>query len=467
MPSPGEIVALLRSRSYLTLLVIAAILGAFIAAVAYWFLYLIGDLQKWVYQPPYLLKWLGFHGEPIWWPIPVVGVAGILVGLTIRYLPGRGGHSPADGFHMSGPPSPIQLPGVVLAALATLALGAVLGPEAPLIAIGGGLAAFAVRLAKRDAPPQSIQVVAAAGSFAAVSTLLGSPLAGAFLLMEASGLGGPMLGLVLVPGLLAAGIGALIFVGFDAWTGHGTFSLAIPNLPPFGRPTGAELGWAIVIGLAAALLGWVIRWLGLYLRPHIEKRIVLLTPVVGLAVGGLAVAFAEGSGKSSSLVLFSGQSALPSLITNSATYSVGALVLLMACKGLAYGASLSGFRGGPTFPAMFIGAAGGIALSHLPGLPMIAGAGMGTGAMLCAVLNLPLTSVLLTTLFLASDGLAIMPLVIVAVVVAYVARAHLPSLPPQDPPGVSAAATADTAPAQAAPPTTVTSGEHGSTREVT
>ena len=29
------------------------------------------------------------------------------------------------------------------------------------------------------------------------------------------------------------------------------------------------------------------------------------------------------------------------------------------------------------FPGMFIGAAGGIALSHLPGLPMIAGVGDG------------------------------------------------------------------------------------------
>ena len=134
--------------------------------------------------------------------------------------------------------------------------------------------------------------------------------------------------------------------------------------------------------------------------------------------------FAEWTGKSSSLVLFSGQSALPSLLENSATFSVGALILLVVCKGLAYGVSLSSFRGGPTFPGMFIGAAGGIALSHLPGLPMVAGAAMGIGAMTCAMLNLPLTSVLLTTLFLASDGLTVMPLVIVAVVVAYVARAR-------------------------------------------
>ena len=45
----------------------------------------------------------------------------------------------------------------MLAALATFALGAVLGPEAPLIAIGGGLAALAVRRAKRDAPAQTIR----------------------------------------------------------------------------------------------------------------------------------------------------------------------------------------------------------------------------------------------------------------------------------------------------------------------
>lgn len=59
-------------------------------------------------------------------------------------------------------------------------------------------------------------------------------------------------------------------------------------------------------------------------------------------------------------MLFSGQSALPLLIENAADWTVGALVLLIVCKGLAYAAALSGFRGGPTFPGMFIGAAGGL-----------------------------------------------------------------------------------------------------------
>jgi hypothetical protein len=204
-------------------------------------------------------------------------------------------------------------------------------------------------------------VVAAAGSFAAVSTLLGSPLLGAFLLMEASGLGGAMLELVLVPGLLAAGVGSLIFIGLDHLTGPGTFSLAIPGLPHVGSPTGAEFLWALAIGVMAALAGSGIRWLGLFLRPHVERRMLLATPVVGLAVAGLAIAFAAGTGKGSSEVLFSGQSALGPFISNSASYTVGALLLLIACKGLPYGASLSGFRGGPTFPALFLGAVGGVA----------------------------------------------------------------------------------------------------------
>jgi H+/Cl- antiporter ClcA len=423
-PDPVE---LLKSRSYLALLVFGALIGVPVATIAYFFLKGVSESQQYLFET--LPGELGFHGEPIWWPLPLLALSGFLVALAIRYLPGTGGHSPADGFKSSGPVPPIELPGIIIAAFATLSLGAVLGPEAPLIAIGSGVGVLAVHLIKRDAPAQASMVIGVAGSFAAISTLLGSPILGAFLLMEVSGLGGPLLGVVLVPGLLAAGVGSLIFVGLDAWTGFGTFSLAVPSIPPFGTPDGAELLWALGIGVAAAVLGVAIRRLALLLRPIVDRRTLLLTPVVGLAVGGLAIAFAEGSGRSSSEVLFSGQTALPSLIENAAGWTVGALVLLIVCKGLAYAGSLSSFRGGPIFPGMFLGAAGGIALSHLPGLPMIAGAAMGIGAMTAAMLGLPLTAVLLPTLILQADGLALMPLVIIAVVVSYVISARLAPAP--------------------------------------
>jgi H+/Cl- antiporter ClcA len=148
-------------------------------------------------------------------------------------------------------------------------------------------------------------------------------------------------------------------------------------------------------------------------------------------VAGLAIAYAAGTGHGSADVLFSGQTDLPHLVGHAAGYSVGALVLLLACKSLAYGVSLSGFRGGPVFPSLFLGAAGGIALSHLPGLGMVAGMAMGIGAMCAVMLRLPLTSVLLATLLLSSDGVVVMPLVIVAVVVAYVLSARFAEDPPE------------------------------------
>ena len=412
----------------MAVLVIGAALGIPVAVVAYFFLKLVDEAQQFLFTD--LPTDLGFQGEPRWWPLPLLVLCGFVVALTIRHLPGTAGHEPAEGFKPAGPVRPIDLPGIVIASFTTLSLGVVLGPEAPLIAIGSGLGVLAMHLIKRDSPKQAVAIIAAAASFASISTLIGgSPLAGAFLLMEASGIGGAMMGVVLVPGLLAAGMGALIFIGLDSLTGFGRFSLSIPDIPTFTTPTVAEFFWAIAIGLAAAVVGVAIKRLALALQPAVARRRTMLTPVLGLIIGVLAIVFAEGSGKSSSEVLFSGQSALPSLIQNAADWTVGALVLLVLCKSLAYAGSLSAFRGGPTFPGMFIGAAGGIALSHLPGLPMVAGAAMGIGAMLVVMLDLPLTAVLFTAIFLSPDAVALTPLVIVAVVVAYVASARLGPAP--------------------------------------
>lgn len=156
---------------------------------------------------------------------------------------------------------------------------------------------------------------------------------------------------------------------------------------------------------------------------------MVATAVMGLVVGALALVYAEASGKEGSEVLYSGEHELGHLLSTSAEYSVGALVLLIVCKSLAYCASLSCFRGGPVFPAMFVGAVGGVALSHLPGLPLTAGFAMGVGAMCVAMLRLPMTSVLLATLLLGREGLTVMPLVIVAVVVAYVVTLRLTPAP--------------------------------------
>ena len=77
---------------------------------------------------------------------------------------------------------------------------------------------------------------------------------------------------------------------------------------------------------------------------------------------------------------------------------------------------------------------------------------MGIGAMSVVMLRLPLTSVLLATLLLSSDGLQVMPLAIVAVAVAYVASARLtPSPQAETPPAArETPAPADSTPERAA-----------------
>jgi hypothetical protein len=96
----------------------------------------------------------------------------------------------------------------------------------------------------------------------------------------------------------------------------------------------ADFGWAVAIGLAAALVGSGIGWLGHFLQTYADRWTMLVMPLAGVAVAALAIIYAEATGKATSDVLFSGHNALDPLITNAASYSVGALVLLAACKGL-------------------------------------------------------------------------------------------------------------------------------------
>jgi H+/Cl- antiporter ClcA len=430
MDEPLDPLDVIRSRPYLTALVLAAVAGIPISAIAYGFLALVTKIQEAVFEtlPEHL-----FGTPPAWWPVPWLVLAGLLTAATIRFLPGDGGHSPADGFQAGGgPPAFGDLPGIALAALTTLSLGAVLGPEAPLIAIGGGLGALAVRLARKDAPPLAATIMASAGSFAAISTLLGSPVLGAFLIMEAAGISGVTLSLVALPGLLASGTGALVFVGLNSWTGLGTFSLALPSVPPGVPPSIATMSWALVIGVVGAALCWLIRSLALWLRPIVDQRRVVVTSALGLVVGLTAMAYQLASDRSYTEVLFSGQDALPDLVAHASGAALDVTILLIACKSVAYGVSLSAFRGGPVFPAMVVGAAVGAAAGGLPGMDLAPAIGMGIGAMCSAMLRLPLTSTLLAVLLMGTDGISVTPQVVVAVAVAFVVTHLLPTPGPTE-----------------------------------
>ena len=412
----------MRSRRYLGLLVIVAIIGIVVSLASWGFLELIYQLQQELYT--HLPHAVGYaHGPPLWWPLPVLAIAALLVALAIRRLPGDGGHLPARGLAPGGPSSPLTLPGVILAGLITVGSGLILGPEAPLIALGSGVALLTLGRARKAMPSQALTVIGAAGSFAAVSFIFQSPLIAAVILIEAAGIGGPQLPLVVIPGLLAAGIGALVSLGMGSFTGLSTSAYALPplSLPAFGHPNIGQFGWTIALALVIAVGARILMTGGLATHRVVSPRLVWCLPVVGLVIAGLAIAFHGASGRSFQYVLFSGQSELPGIVSHAGSWSLGALALLIVFKGLGYSLSLGSFRGGPTFPALLLGAAGGIMASHLPGFPLAPAVAVGIGASVAAVLRLPLSAVVLATLLTAKAGVGDEPLIIVGVAVAYVA----------------------------------------------
>jgi H+/Cl- antiporter ClcA len=411
---------LIRSRRYRVLLLYAGVVGMVVSAASWCFLEAVHQIEVWVYDD--LPGKAGYDKAPEWWSLPWVALAGLLTAFAIARLPGRGGHVPAEGLKVGGPPvRPIDLPGVLLAALATLGLGLVLGPEGPLIALGVGLGAFSMTAIRKDAPNQAVALMAAAGSFAAVASIFGSPLIGAVLILEAAGLGGPTLTVILLPGLVASGIGALVFIGLGSFSG---FSTAAWQLSPFpvevyGGPGWGSFGWTIALAAATAFVVFGIMELARLAKRTVDRHVFVLTVAAGLAVGGLAIAFAEATGGTPNAVLFSGESAFGELFASAATVSLSTLALLIVFKGLAWSISLGTFRGGPTFPAIFLGTAAGILAGHLPGYSQTPGIAALTGAACVAVLRLPLASVMIATLLTAKAGLAVTPLIVIAVVTAY------------------------------------------------
>jgi len=413
-------VELIRSRPYRVLLVLAALVGLVVSTASWGFLELVHEIEVAVYTN--LPHHLGYDTAPKWWPLPWLALAGLVTGLAITRLPGRGGHVPAEGLRTGGAPTrPIDLPGVLLAATATLGLGLVLGPEAPLIALGLGLGYLAMKLIKKDAPEQALGLMAAAGSFAAVSAIFGSPVIGAVLIIEAAGLGGATLSLVLLPGLMAAGIGSLVFIGLGSFSGFSTSAWALRPfpLPAYGGPGWGDFSWTVVLSIATAVVVFGILELARWAKRVVDLRLVPLTIAAGLVVGVLAIGFAEATSDSTNAVLFSGETAFGALFSQAATISLSTLALLLLFKGLAWSISLGTFRGGPTFPAIFLGVVAGLMAAHLPGYAETQAVASLVGASCVSVLRLPLSSVMIASLLSVKAGLAVAPLVVVALVVAY------------------------------------------------
>jgi H+/Cl- antiporter ClcA len=399
------------------LLVLAAIIGLVAAAGAVLFV----AVEHWVEH----LLWdvipeeLGWEEPAGWWVITVLLLGALLVFAAMQ-LPGKGGHRPMDGFKLDV--GPHEVGSFVLASLASLAFGAVLGPEAPLIAIGSAVGVF---LARRSQSTE-VTILVAAGAMAAIGNIFGNPLVTAVLVLEffvlRGGVGGKSAVAELLPVMTALGFGYLLQVGVTRnWDGFGESVLAVPGLPDYDSVLLVDLVIALVLAIVVAALTTAAFRIGIRYR-----AVALRHPLPGLLgaaviLGATAVVVREITDLPVDAVLFSGQSAIGDTLL---VGSVGTLIVVALAKVLVYGVSLgSGFRGGPVFPAVYIGVVVGTATAVIvddASLSAYVAAGIAAGG--AASMRLPFTAVLLAVLLCSESGYAITSVAIPAAAVGLLVR---------------------------------------------
>jgi H+/Cl- antiporter ClcA len=372
---------------------------------------------------------LGYSSAP-WFLILGIPLAGAVVVIVARrFLPGDGGHEPLGGISMA-PTALAAGPGVALAALGTLSFGLVLGPEGPLIALGSVVGVAAARIVKLGERENA--VLATAGSFSAISALFGGPLPASVLMVEAGvGMGTALIPLML-PGLVAAACGYVVFIGLGDWAGLESTKLLVPDLPAYDGTSIPDLLLGIGVGIGAGVLVIGARKLGQRVHGLRDRGVGMpaLLLAGALAVGCLTL-IVDALGGEAPEVLFSGQSALPDLLAEG---SAGVLIAILLAKVIAYGICLGcGFRGGPVFPAIFTGVAlATLAVVAFDTSPTLAVA-VGTAAGMAAATRLLIASLVIAALLVGTDGFDAIPAAVLAAAAAWLVAHVLDPPPPPAP----------------------------------
>jgi H+/Cl- antiporter ClcA len=267
-----------------------------------------------------------------------------------------------------------------------------------------------------------------AGGFAAISTVFGGPIPSSIVLLEmtaASGLiASASLGPSLVPGLIAAGTGSLIFTGVRDWQGLHQAVLSLPSFPHYPTVRFVDVVWCILLAAVIGAAVTAIRLFAQRLAQTTRRRVTTFLVAGGFAIGLAAVLFKAVASRPTDLVLFSGQNSLGDVINEQ---SAGVLLCLVVAKSLGYLLSLGmGFRGGPIFPALTIGMViGALGASVLPGLALAPAIASGLAAGGASYMRLPIFGAVMSVLLVGSANFDVVPIVILAAVTAWLVATAL------------------------------------------
>ncbi len=353
---------------------------------------------------------LGLAEAPAWLVV-LLPILGALLTFAAMRLPGGGGHSPLDDMALDVGPK--EVASVLLASLASLCFGAVLGPEAPLLAIGTAIGAGLFRT-----QPPARQVMMLVGAMAAIGAVFGNPLITVILLLEMVLITGAPLATptVLLPALCGLGGSYLLQVGVGGWTGLGDVRLGLPGLPRYENVRLIDLGVGLVLAVVVAVIAVLARRAGDWIAILARSAPLRTLLAAGAITGGLAAAVSAVTGGGPQLILFAGQTAMLDYL---ALGSVATAGLVLLAKVAAYAACMGGgFRGGALFPVIAIGTILAVMtglVTGTAGLPAFLATAIA--AAVAATMRLPFSALLLGVLLTISAGPAItVPAILGAVV---------------------------------------------------
>jgi H+/Cl- antiporter ClcA len=329
--------------------------------------------------------------------------AGAVVGLLTWALGNPGDvELLVDNIHVLGGAKDVRdLRALIPVSLVCISAGGAMGPEAPLVQTTGSTGSW---LAQRfNMSREQTRVLTITGMAAGFTVLFGAPLGSALFALEILHRRGLEYYEALLPAVLGSLSGYAVYAGL---TGVGLRPMwDFPALAPLRS---ADLGWAVVCGVAGAAVAVVFTYLSSALRAGLRRVPTGLRPVLGgLGLGLLAFW--------SPYALTLGEAQIDPLIARRAV----AGVLITAAMAKLLGTSLtlsSGWRGGFIIPLFFIGAALG-RLLHLmaPGTNEVVLMTAMMAAVNVGVTKTPLGSTLVVT---EMAGLVLVPTTLVAAVVA-------------------------------------------------
>ena len=395
----------------LRLLAIAVVLGVLSAAGGSILLGLVNKGQEFFFVD--LPDHLGMDSPP-WWLAALLLLIGAGIVALAKLLPGATGSGPLSGFHFDDPL--IMVPSVLLAAVATLVFGFVLGPEAPLIVLGSAIGA----IVGRKADPQARMAMMFLGGAAALGAVLGNPFVAGFMILEFAAMG-MVPALLIAPALLALACSYLVQIGIWNLPGLGSHGLAVPGMPAYTSIQPWDIAIAILVAIVGGIVGIAVRQGALKFEKFTSKAVTIGLFTTALITAGVLLVAQQGFDIPQNLILFDGNSGMGQLVQQT---SVTTVIVILLAKAIAYAVALGGgFRGGPIFPATFLGVAVGVlAVLVLPTDSVSPMAAAGIGATAAAMLRLPATAALLGAVLVGGAGETIAPFAIIGAVVGYVIR---------------------------------------------